>query len=122
VPKKTNDAYNPGAPAPTTTATTPPAAAPAQKAATPAGNNGYVATILSTQKGRPAAMQAFADLQQKFPNVLGAKPAEVQEKDLGDKGIWYRAVVGPPGSRAAAAEVCTQLKASGYGQCFVTAY
>lgn len=124
VPKtKSNDAFVPGsgATASTPAATAPAAPAAGAKSALGAGN-GYVATVLSTQRGRPEAMKAFADLQQKFPDVLGTKPAEVQEKNLGDKGVWYRAVVGPPASRAAATEVCTQLKASGYLQCFVTAY
>jgi hypothetical protein len=119
---KVDDALRPGGPA--TPAAPSAAPAPAAKSAlgAPTGSNGFVATLLSTQSGRPEAMKAFADLQQKFPDVLGAKPAEVQEKDLGAKGTWFRAVVGPPGSRAAAKEVCTQLQASGYKDCFVTAY
>jgi hypothetical protein len=122
---KVDDALRPAnAPGQAAPAAAPTAPAPAAKSALGAtgGSNGFVATVLSTQKGRPDAMKAFADLQQKFPTVLGAKPAEVQEKDLGPKGVWFRAVVGPPGSRAAAADVCTQLKASGYEQCFVTSY
>jgi SPOR domain len=135
VPKKAADAYTAPAaggapPAPgsgTIVASAAPQAAAKSAlgatAATTGSNNGYVATVLSTPKGRPEAMKAFADLQQKYPDVLGAKPAEVQEKNLGaEKGIWYRAVVGPPGSREAASSVCTQLKASGYAQCFVSAY
>jgi hypothetical protein len=45
-------------------------------------------------------------LQQKYPEVLAGKPPDVQKADLGDKGVWYRAVVGPPGSREAASSVC----------------
>ncbi len=129
VPKKATDAYSPSAvPGSTGGVTPPPAGATVKSAlgappANTSGANGFVATVLSTPKGRPEAMKAFADLQQKYPDVLGTKPAEVQEKNLGaEKGIWYRAVVGPPGSREAASSVCTQLKASGYGQCFVSAY
>ena len=88
-----------------------------------AGGNGFVAAILSTQKGRAEAMKAFADLQQKYSDVLAAKPAEVQEVNLGEgKGVWYRAVVGPPGSREAAGQICQQLLAAGHKGCFATAY
>lgn len=122
VPKqKTADAYSPTTATGGGVATAAVAPAPA-KSALGAGGNGFVAAILSTQKGRPDAMRAFADLQQKYPDVLGGKPAEVQEKDLGDKGVWYRAVVGPPGSREAAVAVCTQLRAAGHNGCFATPY
>jgi hypothetical protein len=45
----------------------------------------------------------------------------VQEVDLGEKGIRYRALVGPPGSRGAAVTFCNQLKAAGQ-DCWVTEY
>ena len=37
-------------------------------------------------------------------------------------GVWYRAVVGPPGSREAASSVCSQLKTAGHAGCWVAAY
>jgi cell division protein FtsN len=67
-------------------------------------------------------MKGFADLQQKYGEVLGSKPAEVKEANLGDKGTWYRAVVGPPGSRDAASNVCSQLKTAGFTGCWVSGY
>jgi hypothetical protein len=109
VPKvpKTNDAFSPGASA---------------QAATPAsGGNGFVA-VLASQKSRMDALKVFADLQQRYGDVLSNKPADVQEANLGERGVFYRAVVGPPGSREAAAQVCTQLKAAGFSGCWVTAY
>jgi hypothetical protein len=48
--------------------------------------------------------------------------ADVQVADLGEKGVWYRLVVVPPGSRDAAASLCTQLKSAGYSGCWVTAW
>ncbi len=121
VKPKENDAYTaPGTGAGSGVTSAP---APTTKSALGAGGNGFVAAILSTPKGKMEAMKAFADLQSKFPDVLSGKPAEVQEVNLGEsKGVWYRAVVGPPGSRSAAAAVCEQLKAAGYTQCFATAY
>jgi hypothetical protein len=46
---------------------------------------------------------------------------DVKEADLGDKGVWYRAV-GPPGSREVATSVCIQLKTAGHYGCWVAAY
>ncbi len=109
---KSNDAY-----APVGTATASVATAPAAKA----GGNGYVA-VLASQKSRMDALKVYADLQQKYGEVLSNKPADVQEANLGDKGVYYRAVVGPPGSREAATTLCTQLKTAGYTGCWVTAY
>src|SRR5262245_9056016 len=86
-----------------------------------ASTTGYVA-VLSSQKSRMDALKAFADLQQKYGDVLSSKTPDVQEANLGDKGIWYRAVVGPPVSRDAASGICSQLKAAGYVGCWVTAY
>lgn len=109
VPKvpKNNDAFSPGG---------------APQAATPAsGGNGFVA-VLASQKSRMDALKVFADLQQRYGDVLSNKPADVQEANLGERGVFYRAVVGPPGSREAAAQVCTQLKAAGFNGCWVTAY
>jgi hypothetical protein len=100
-----------------------PKPAAAESPATPvaAASNGFVA-VLSSQKSRMDALKVYADIQQKFGQVLSNKPADVQEANLGEKGVYYRAVVGPPGSREAASTVCTQLKAAGFSGCWVTAY
>jgi len=100
-----------------------PRAAPPPAPPAPAANAGagYVA-VLSSQKTRMDALKAFADLQQKYGEALSGRVPDVQEADLGDKGIWYRVVVGPPGSRNAANGVCSQLKSAGYSSCWVNAY
>ena len=85
------------------------------------GTSGYVA-VLSSKTSRMDALKAFADLQQKYGDVLASKTPDVQEANLGDKGVRYRSVVGPPGSREAASGVCKQLKTAGYADCWVTAY
>src|SRR5581483_496768 len=85
------------------------------------GGAGYVA-VLSSQKTRMDALTIFADMQQKYGDVLASKTPDVQEANLGDKGIWYRAVVGPPGSREAASGLCSKLKSAGYTGCWVTTY
>jgi cell division septation protein DedD len=82
---------------------------------------GFVA-VLSSQKSRMDALKIFADMQGKYGTVLSSRTPDVQEANLGEKGVWYRLVVGPPGSRDAAAGLCTQLKTAGYPGCWVTSY
>jgi hypothetical protein len=96
----------------------PPAAAP-QTTAT----SGYVA-VLSSQKSRMDALKVFADMQQKYGDVLLSRTPDVQEADLSARGLgtMYRLVVGPPGSRDSASGVCSQLKTAGYQGCWVMAY
>lgn len=117
-------------PATASAAVAPPPAAPQQKAAvarvtapSASTGSGYVA-VLSSQKTRMDALKAYADLQQRYGAVLGSKAADVQEANLGEAkgGVWYRAVVGPPGSRESASQVCEQLKAAGYTNCWVTGF
>ena len=98
----------------------PPTTPKAAAAVVTASTSGYVA-VLSSQKSRMDALKAFADLQQKYGDVLSSKTPDVHEANLGDKGVWFRAVVGPPVSRDAASGICSQLKAAGYAGCWVTA-
>jgi hypothetical protein len=85
-----------------------------------AGSSGFVAVVASG--GSPKeAMSAYADLKQKYPEVLGDKPADVREAIVNGK-TWHRAVVGPPGSRASVDNLCLQLKASGFLGCWASAY
>lgn len=107
-------------------ATAPVAAAAAPAAAAPAtkgGITGYMAVLAST-KSRMDALKTFADLQQKYPDVLGARSPEVQESDQSARGlgIIYRVMVGQPGSRESASAICSQLKAAGHGGCWVTSF
>ena len=134
-PVKAASAARPPPAAPQVAEPMPPARAPVAKTPVPkktasvdapvapsmSGASGYVA-VLSSKKSRMDALKAFADIQQKYGDVLGSKTPDVQEADLGDKGLWYRAVVGPPGSREAASAVCSQLKTAGHTACWVTAY
>jgi hypothetical protein len=88
---------------------------------TPSAGLGFV-VVLKSAKTHMEAMTTYADMQQKYPDVLGATSFEVQEADLGAKGVWHRVVVGPPGSRNWASGVCAQLKAAGYVGCWVKEY
>jgi SPOR domain len=89
------------------------------------GTNGFVAVLASVPKSgssRIDALKRFADMQQKYGNVLGGKTPDVAEANLGAKGAYHRLVVGPPGSREQASTVCSQLKSQGYADCWVTSY
>ncbi len=89
------------------------------------GTSGYVvvlASVPASGDSRLIALKKFADMQQKYGSVLQNKTPDVQEANLGAKGIYHRLVVGPPGSRAQASTLCTDLKAAGYKDCWVMAY
>jgi hypothetical protein len=93
-------------PAPTATA---PAAA--------ASTGGYGVQVTS-QRSEAEAQAAFRELKGKYPDQLGNRQPIIRRADLGDKGTFYRALVGPFGSREQAIQVCTTLKAAG-GSCIV---
>jgi hypothetical protein len=103
-------------------------AAPAatdEGAASATGANGYVvvlASVPASGSSRLDALRKFADMQQQYGPVLANKTPDVRETTLAGKGAYHRLLVGPPGSRSQASELCTQLKASGYKDCWVTAY
>ena len=104
------------APAPVAVAAAAPAPAPAAEAAPPSGG-GYSVQVTS-QRSEADAQSAFRALQAKFPNQLGGREPLVRRADLGAKGTYYRALVGPFASAEEAAGMCSSLKAAG-GNCLV---
>ncbi len=99
-------------PAPTrVAATNPTQTAPA------ASSGGYLVQV-SSQKNEADAQASFRALQGKFPNVLGSRSPVIKRADLGEKGVYYRAMVGPFGSPDEASQFCGSLKSAG-GQCVV---
>jgi hypothetical protein len=86
-----------------------------QPAATAGG--GYAVQV-SSQRSEAEAQTSFRALQAKFPTQLGGQQPMVRRADLGAKGVYYRALVGPFASMEQAAEVCSNLKAAG-GICIV---
>lgn len=116
-----------GLPTPTPVATTPtngagvPVASAAQGNAAPAQTaaaGGYVVQV-SSQKSEADALGSWKVLQGRYPQLLGNYKATVRKADLGDKGIYYRAQVGPFTSRDDAISLCNNLRAQG-GDCVVT--
>lgn len=82
---------------------------------------GYV-PVLASKKSREEALKSFADMHQKFPDILGGKSPDVVQVDLPDKGTYFRLIVGPPGSKEAGQDVCKKLATQGFGGCWITAY
>jgi hypothetical protein len=94
---------------PSASVATAPAAAPAA--------GGYAVQVTS-QRSEAEAQTEFKSLQAKFPGQLGSRQPIIHRADLGEKGTFYRALVGPFASSEAAAAMCSNLKAAG-GSCIV---
>ena len=90
--------------------------APQSSPATAAAS-GYVVQ-LSSQRSEADAQASYRALQTKFPAVLGSRSPLIKRADLGEKGTFYRAAVGPFPTPEAAAQICGSLKTAG-GQCVV---
>ena len=110
--------------APTTQAALPPQSAPIQSAPppsvavqTPVPAGSYVVQV-AAQKSEGEAQASWQSLQQRYSGVLGAQQATIRRVDLGERGVFYRAQVGPFSTRAQASEVCQSLKAAG-GECVI---
>ena len=102
-----------GQPAPATRVAT---TNPVQTA--PNGNGGSYLVQVSSQRNEADAQASYRALQGKFPSVLGSRSPVIKRADLGDKGVYYRAMVGPFGSPEEASQFCGSLKTAG-GQCVI---
>ena len=90
---------------------------PAQTAPSSGGSGGYLVQV-SSQRSEADAQTSYKALQGKFPAVLGSRAPLIKRADLGEKGVYYRAMVGPFGSPDEASQFCGSLKSAG-GQCVV---
>ena len=91
--------------------------APTAPVATAPAAGGYAVQVTS-QRSEADAQTEFKALQAKFPGQLGHRQPIIHRADLGEKGTFYRALVGPFASSEAAAAMCSNLKAAG-GSCIV---
>ena len=73
---------------------------------------------VSSQRSEADAQAAFRSLQAKYPKQLGGRQMLIHKVELGAKGTYYRAMVGPFATPAEAGELCSGLKAAG-GQCLI---
>jgi SPOR domain len=85
--------------------------------ATPSSGGGYAVQVTS-QRSEAEAHAAFRELRAKYPSQLSGREPIIRRADLGAKGTYYRALVGPFASMAEAAGMCSNLKAAG-GNCLV---
>ncbi|UYO00069.1 MAG: SPOR domain-containing protein [Devosia sp.] len=92
-----------------------PAAAPAATATAPGAAAAYVQ--LASQRSEEAARSTAQQIVSRFGPLFGGANLEITRVDLGERGIYYR-VLAPADSRAAASNLCTNLKAAG-GDCVV---
>ena len=92
-------------------------AAPSAPVAPVATGGGYAVQV-SSQRSEEEAQSSFRDLQAKYPDLLGGRTPIIRRADLGAKGIFFRAMVGPFASADQATELCSNLKAAG-GSCLV---
>ncbi len=110
---------SPDAPAPRaptrTAAVAPTQLAPVSRSVARTG--GYAVQV-SSQRSEAEAQAAFRGLQGKYPNQLGGHQVMIHRVDLGAKGVYYRALVGPFASGAEASQLCSSLRSAG-GQCIV---
>ena len=111
-------------PAPRETAAPAPAArvaaAPSSSAPTNANGNsnggGFLVQV-SSQKSESDAQASYRGLQTKY-SQLKSRQAIIRRADLGAKGVYYRAMVGPFESGDEAVQFCNGLKQAG-GQCII---
>jgi hypothetical protein len=96
------------------------AAPPARLASAPAASGGGYLVQVSSQRSEADAQTSYRNIQARYPSVLGSHPHLVRRADLGSRGVYYRAMVGPFGSRDQAIALCSSLKAAG-GDCVVQA-
>lgn len=89
----------------TTVASLGPATAPAS------GN--YVVQVAS-HKTPEEAQNAWNNLRQQYGSIFGNRNADIRKVDLGDRGTFYRAMVGPM-NREQANALCQNLKTQGAG-------
>jgi hypothetical protein len=82
-----------------------------------AAGGAYVVQV-SAQKTEDEARASYQTLQQKYPSVLSGREANIRRADLGDKGVYFRAQIGPFATADQANSFCGDLKAAG-GQCIV---
>ena len=89
----------------------------AATASAPRASGDYMVQLVSN-KSEAETQSSFKVLQFKYPTVLGTRAALIRRVELGDRGTYYRAHVGPFANADQANVLCDRLKSAG-GQCLV---
>jgi cell division protein FtsN len=95
-----------------------PAAAPAAPTATPAAAEGSYVLQIGAYKSQAEADAAWTAYKTRHAALLSGASDNVQQADLGDKGIWYRLRITGFPSKDVASAMCQRLQADG-GSCFL---
>ncbi|BBF92535.1 SPOR domain-containing protein [Blastochloris tepida] len=95
---------------------TPAPVQPQRTAAIPA-NGGFVVQV-SAARSEAEAQAALRSVQSKYGDVLAGQPTSVRKVNLGDRGTFYRAHIGPFATREQANDLCSNLRSAG-GDCIV---
>jgi hypothetical protein len=88
------------------------------EAIAPSNSGAGFAVQVTAERTESRAQAAFRALQAKYPKQLGGREWNIRRVDLGAKGTYYRALVGPFASAEKATALCSGLKAAG-GNCLV---
>jgi len=108
----------PRAPMRTAAATAPMPIAQAANAATkPAAGGSGAYVQVSSQRSEAEAATAFHNLQAKYPSQLGNRQPVIRKVEIGGKGTYYRAMVGPLAGNEAST-LCGGIKSAG-GSCLI---
>src|SRR5712664_1326374 len=87
-----------------------------QKSQATTGDTGGYLVQVASQRSEVDAKAFYRALQDKFPAVLGSRSPLIKRADLGEKGVYYRAMVGPFGTPDEASQFCGSLITAG-GRC-----
>jgi hypothetical protein len=79
----------------------------------PATSGNYVVQVAS-HKTPEEAQTAWNNLRNQYAQIFNGRNADIRKVDLGDRGTFYRAMVGPMG-RDQANALCQNLKTAGAG-------
>jgi len=94
--------------------------APVQSESVPAAASGFYVSLKSAPDEK-AIQRDLPGLTDKYKSVLGDVQLSAKIADLGAKGVTYRAVAGPLGTRQEAMDLCQKIKGIGGDKaCFVT--
>jgi hypothetical protein len=115
---QTQDSEPPAAHAPLAVAPAAPSGQPHRAATNGADGAAHYVVQVSSQRSEADAQASYKALQQKYASVLGGHDPIIRRADLGDKGTFYRAQVGPFATMDEATQLCNSLKSAG-GQCII---
>ncbi|MGQ4272637.1 SPOR domain-containing protein [Terrihabitans sp. B22-R8] len=83
----------------------------------PAASAGGFSVQLTSQASEAMAQREFANMQRRYPSILGGRQPNISAVNLPDRGTFYRVRIAAQ-SQVDAANLCNNLKAAG-GDCLV---